>query len=163
MLPDYFQPDLRLVLVGTAVSEQSAIRGHYYAGPGNSFWTFRHQAGLTPTTLDPTHDATLPQYGIGLHRFGQVHRSISRPRPALRLPRVEKNKIEHHQPGIVALTSKQAGKVCARSAGGAVLNLGLGRLDRRRSSDVRAAIPIRRQPNADDTTTSPNGGDGLAT
>jgi hypothetical protein len=66
MLPDYLEPDLRLVLVGTAVGEQSATRGHYYAGPGNSFWKFLHEAALTPTRLEPLDDATLPRYGIGL-------------------------------------------------------------------------------------------------
>jgi TDG/mug DNA glycosylase family protein len=111
-LPDYLQPDLRLVLVGTAVSEQSAIRGHYYAGPGNSFWTFLHQAGLTPTTLDPTHDATLPQYGIGLtdlvKSIAQSHdRGLPYDFPAF------KNKIEHYQPGIVALTASKPAK-CVR-------------------------------------------------
>jgi Uracil DNA glycosylase superfamily len=66
MLPDYLQPDLRLVLVGTAVGVKSAARGHYYAGPGNDFWAFLYEAGLTPTRLTPNDDASLPRYGIGL-------------------------------------------------------------------------------------------------
>lgn len=66
MLPDHLEPDLSLVLVGTVVGEQSATRGHYYAGHGNSSWKFLHEAALTPTRLEPLDDATLPRYGIGL-------------------------------------------------------------------------------------------------
>jgi TDG/mug DNA glycosylase family protein len=124
MLPDYLQPDLRLVLVGTAVGERSAIRGHYYAGPGNSFWSFLYEAGLTPTKLDPTQDVTLLTYGIGLtdlvKSIAQSHdRGLPYDFPAFR------DKIHRYQPGVVALTSKEAGKVCARFAGGVVRSLGL--------------------------------------
>jgi TDG/mug DNA glycosylase family protein len=46
MLPDYLVPGLPVVLVGTAVGEQSFARGHHYAGRGNSFRRLLHEAGL---------------------------------------------------------------------------------------------------------------------
>jgi TDG/mug DNA glycosylase family protein len=87
MLPDYLQPDLRLVLVGTAVGEKSAARGHYYAGPGNDFWAYLYETGLTPTRLTPNDDASLPRYGIGLtdlvKSIAQSHDRGLRRRPRL--------------------------------------------------------------------------------
>jgi G:T/U-mismatch repair DNA glycosylase len=53
VLPDYLAPGLRIVFCGTAVSTASAERGHYYAGPGNEFWSFLHRSGLTPVLLSP--------------------------------------------------------------------------------------------------------------
>jgi len=55
------------VIVGTAVGEKSAARGHYYAGPGNEMWRFLHdEAGLTSVRLSPERDHELPRHGIGL-------------------------------------------------------------------------------------------------
>lgn len=47
MLPDYLEPNLSVVFVGTSVATASAARGHYYAGPGNKFWELLWEAGLT--------------------------------------------------------------------------------------------------------------------
>lgn len=66
ILPDILAPDLTVVFCGTAVSETSARRGHYYAGPGNNFWRYLHASGLTPTLLRPEDDGDLPRFGIGL-------------------------------------------------------------------------------------------------
>ena len=66
MLPDILAPGLRAVICGTAVGEESATRGHYYAGRNNDFWRLLHESGLTPRLLSPEEDATLPHYGIGL-------------------------------------------------------------------------------------------------
>lgn len=66
MLPDYLGPDLRIVFCGTAASEQSARRGHYYSGPGNLFWTYLHEADLTPVQLQPEDDQRVLEFGMGL-------------------------------------------------------------------------------------------------
>jgi TDG/mug DNA glycosylase family protein len=66
ILPDYLAPGLRVVFCGTAVSTTSAARGHYYAGPGNEFWPFLHQSGLTPVLLAPDEDARALEFGLGL-------------------------------------------------------------------------------------------------
>jgi TDG/mug DNA glycosylase family protein len=124
VLPDLVLEDLKLVLVGTAVGAQSAARGHYYAGRGNSFWVFLEAAGLTPERLEPQQDAELLRYGIGLtdlvKSMAQSHdRGLPYDVPAFH------NKIEHYRPRIVAFTSKEAGKVYARFAGRPRPNLGL--------------------------------------
>jgi len=43
VLPDYLAPGLKVVFCGTAVGEQSAARGHYFAGRGNDFWRLLDQ------------------------------------------------------------------------------------------------------------------------
>jgi TDG/mug DNA glycosylase family protein len=66
MLEDVIAPSLALVVCGSAVGAQSAIVGHYYAGPGNRFWRTLHLVGLTPRQLDPTEAPLLLYHGIGL-------------------------------------------------------------------------------------------------
>jgi TDG/mug DNA glycosylase family protein len=66
MLPDLLQHGLKLVFCGTAASHKSAERGHYYAGPGNRFWSLLAETGLTPRLLSPEEDHLLPSFGIGL-------------------------------------------------------------------------------------------------
>lgn len=51
MLPDYLRPRLDVVFVGTSVATTSLSRGHYYSGPGNKFWEFLWDAGLTGERL----------------------------------------------------------------------------------------------------------------
>lgn len=65
-LHDILQPGLDIVFVGAAPSLHSARIGHWYAGPTNKFYTLLYRAGLTPRTLLPEEDGTLPEYGIGL-------------------------------------------------------------------------------------------------
>lgn len=67
MLPDHLAPDLRVVFVGTSVATASAARRHYYAGPGNRFWSLLFVAGLTgDRQLAPEDDASVLEHGIGL-------------------------------------------------------------------------------------------------
>jgi mismatch-specific thymine-DNA glycosylase len=65
-LPDYLQPDLRLVFVGFNPSMRSAAVGHYYAGPGNLFWPLLYEAGLLPEPLTYAQDHRILEFGIGL-------------------------------------------------------------------------------------------------
>ena len=114
MLPTYLAPNLRVVLVGTAVGETSAARSHYYAGPGNEFWTFLHECGLTPTTLDPSDDATPPSYGIRLTDLAKaIAQSHDRGLPFDIATFTAK--IATYRPGMVAFTRKAAGTAFARS------------------------------------------------
>lgn len=66
ILPDVLQPNLRLVICGSAAGTVSAQRGAYYAGPVNRFWPILAQIGLTPRLLRPDEFPLLPQFGIGL-------------------------------------------------------------------------------------------------
>lgn len=66
MLPDVLEAGLKVVFCGTAVGDQSARRGAYYAGPGNQFWEILADTGLTPFRLRPEQYPTLIKYRIGL-------------------------------------------------------------------------------------------------
>lgn len=66
VLPDLLQPDLRLVICGSAAGTVSAARGAYYAGPGNRFWQILAEVGLTPRRLQPDEFRALLDFGIGL-------------------------------------------------------------------------------------------------
>ena len=66
ILPDILEPNLKVVFCGTAVSDESAARGHYYFEPSNSFWQLLHQAGFTPRQLRPDEDQSLPEFSIGM-------------------------------------------------------------------------------------------------
>jgi hypothetical protein len=65
-LPDLLAPGLRAVIVGTAVADASAARGHYYAGPGNEFWQLLHDSGLTAERLTPDRDLDILGFSLGL-------------------------------------------------------------------------------------------------
>jgi TDG/mug DNA glycosylase family protein len=65
-LPDYLRSRLRLVFVGINPGKTSAERGHYYARPGNPFWEFLFESGLTARRLYPEDDQLILDFGIGL-------------------------------------------------------------------------------------------------
>ena len=44
----------------------SARAGAAFANPRNDFWRLLHAAGFTPRLLEPTEQALLPTFGIGL-------------------------------------------------------------------------------------------------
>ncbi len=77
VLPDYLAPGLRAIFVGTAAGHASAARGHYYAGPGNEFWRYLADAGLTPLFLGPDRDAEILRCGLGLTDLAKL-RAASR-------------------------------------------------------------------------------------
>jgi TDG/mug DNA glycosylase family protein len=77
VLPDYLAPGLRAIFVGTAAGHASAARGHYYAGPGNEFWSLLADAGLTAEYLGPDRDAEILGFGLGLTDLAKL-RAASR-------------------------------------------------------------------------------------
>lgn len=66
MLKDVLKEQLNVVFCGTAKGKASAIKGFYYAGPGNKFYSVLHSVGFTPHRLLPTECYTINQYQIGL-------------------------------------------------------------------------------------------------
>jgi TDG/mug DNA glycosylase family protein len=66
VLPDVLAPGLKVVFCGTAVGNQSARVGAYYARPGNQFWKVLFRIDLTPRLLAPHEFHLLLEYGIGL-------------------------------------------------------------------------------------------------
>ena len=65
-LPDYLEPNQKIIFVGTNPGRLSALRGHYFARPGNHFWRLLYESGLVPVALTSEQDAELPNYGYGL-------------------------------------------------------------------------------------------------
>jgi|ERR1051326_233276 G:T/U-mismatch repair DNA glycosylase len=56
MLPEIWAQNLRVVFVGTTVTETSDQLGFYYLGPNNRFWSLLEYAGITPTALVSPQD-----------------------------------------------------------------------------------------------------------
>lgn len=127
VLPDHLDHGLRVVFCGTAVGTTSAARGHYYSGPGNEFWQYLYEAGLTPRQLAPAEDVTITSYGIGLTDLAKNvaasnDRGLSKKYDLASF--VEK--IELYAPAIVAFHGKEAARAVSRAAGHArEVSLGL--------------------------------------
>lgn len=66
VLPDYLGDGFDIVFVGTAASDLSAARKHYYSGYNNAFYKCIFQAGIVPVPLGLEDDWRLPEYGVGL-------------------------------------------------------------------------------------------------
>ncbi|MTI38276.1 mismatch-specific DNA-glycosylase [Fulvivirga lutimaris] len=66
MLKDVLTYNLDVVFCGTAKGKASALKGFYYAGPGNKFYDILHKTGLTPHKLRPNECYDINQYNIGL-------------------------------------------------------------------------------------------------
>lgn len=66
ILPDVLEPNLNLVICGSAVSKQSSQAGSYYAGQNNKFWQILHETGLTGRLLLTSEYRELLHYRIGL-------------------------------------------------------------------------------------------------
>jgi TDG/mug DNA glycosylase family protein len=117
VLPDYLGPGLLAVFVGTAAGDRSATRGHYYAGPGNEFWQFLHQAGLTDQYLGPDRDSEVTRHGLGLTDIAK-RRSASK--DALLHPSdydipAFVAKLERNRPAWVAFHGKRAAREVSRA------------------------------------------------
>ncbi|WP_192498720.1 mismatch-specific DNA-glycosylase [Ornithinimicrobium pratense] len=124
VLDDLLDHDLRLVVVGTAVGDCAARRGHYYAGPGQSFWTLLARAGLTPRVLPPPDDATLVEHGIGLTDLVKIEAQSHGRQLVFDVPSLAA-KLSEHRPRWVAFNGKVAATHCARWAGHRPPGLGL--------------------------------------
>lgn len=65
--PDILDPQVRVVIVGSAKSVASAQAGHYYAHHSNRFWQLLQASGLTAGEFIPhTGDRTVLRHGVGL-------------------------------------------------------------------------------------------------
>jgi TDG/mug DNA glycosylase family protein len=112
ILPDYLTTDLMILFVGTAASDISAEKGHYYANPSNRFWQLLFQAGLTDQLLSAEEDSTILRYKLGLsdvvktQHSGDDRQLVKEQIIAGRQPLQQK--IEQYAPNIVCFTSKNA-------------------------------------------------------
>lgn len=128
MLPDYIAPGLDVVFVGTSVATASATAGHYYSGPGNKFWEFLWEAGLTgDSILAPKRDSTVIQFRIGLTDIVKGRASSS---DALLTAtdydvRGFLQKIDRYQPFVVVFNGKEAAKRVFKTYKWGIPRLGL--------------------------------------
>ncbi|TKW78044.1 MAG: mismatch-specific DNA-glycosylase [Bradyrhizobium icense] len=108
-LPDMLREGLRLVFVGTAASTRSAAVGHYYAHPGNRFWSALHEVGLTPRRYQPGEFKELLPLGIG---FTDLNNSEAGMDHELTADAIDvaafRAKIAEYRPDAIAFTSKKA-------------------------------------------------------
>ena len=118
VLPDHLAPRLRVVFCGTAVGIASAARGHYYAGPGNEFWSALESAGLLPQGLGPTPDHRILEFGIGLTDLAK-NVAASSDRGLASSYDVESfaSKIQRFEPDWIAFHGKTAANQVARWRG----------------------------------------------
>ena len=114
VLRDVLQPQLDIVLCGTAVGTASALARAYYAHPQNKFWKILHQTGLTPELLRPQQYRDLPRYGIGLTDFVKSHSGMDHQVPLTRLARDSRDRLRvsvlKYRPRFLAFTSKAGGQ-----------------------------------------------------
>ena len=111
-LPDLLADNLRVIFVGTAAGLRSSERGHYYAGPGNRFWSAIHETGLTPKLFKPEEFPNLLPIGIGLTDLsklgaGMDHQIKSHQYDVSRFIAT----IRRHNPRAVAFTGKKAASI----------------------------------------------------
>jgi TDG/mug DNA glycosylase family protein len=95
--------------VGTAASKQSAAAGHYYAHPGNRFWSTLYEVGITSRRYEPHEFVALLTQGIGFTDLcksgvGMDHQIAEHPVNISAF----KAKMRKYRPKAIAFTSKKA-------------------------------------------------------
>lgn len=111
MLPDLIPDAPRLIFCGTAAGRASALRGHYYAGPGNRFWPMLAEIGLTPRLFRPEEDGLLAGLGLGLTDLAKDVAGMDHeiPEAAYSAARLE-DIVTRFRPAGLAFTSRAAGR-----------------------------------------------------
>lgn len=125
-LSDYLAPGLRVVICGTAAGKTSAAREHYYAGPGNLFWTYLYSSGITTEPLFPSTDSRVLEFGVGLTDLAK-RVAASSDRGLRKHYDVDAfiAKVERYQPRWVAFHGKEAARAVSRALGhGSAVPLG---------------------------------------
>ena len=65
-VPDVLAPDLDVVFCGINPGFHSDAKAAHFANPRNDFWRLLHAAGFTPRLVDPSEQAEVLRYGIGI-------------------------------------------------------------------------------------------------
>ncbi len=93
---------------GSAAGRVSALRGAYYAGPGNRFWPTLAASGLTPSQLPPEAFPSLPDYGLGLTDIAkEAAGADDELPPGSDDPEALRAKILHFAPKVLAFVGKR--------------------------------------------------------
>jgi double-stranded uracil-DNA glycosylase len=113
VLPDVVGPAPRVVFCGMACAESTGRRDHYYAGPGNNFWSMLRESGLIPGAWGPGDEERLLAEGLGLT---DVVRHISTTPPTYDAEELV-TKVRAWEPDWLAFTSKTVAQGTARALG----------------------------------------------
>lgn len=109
MLRDVLDKNLKVVFCGTAKGKASALKGFYYAGAGNKFYSILYEAGFTTKKLLPADCYDINEYAIGLtdlvhNQYGNDN-EIDKANYEVDL---FLKKMKQYQPQFIAFTSKTA-------------------------------------------------------
>lgn len=105
-------PGLRIVFCGSAAGRISALKGAYYAGPGNLFWPTLAKVGLTPRRLAPHEFRRLPEFSLGLTDLCKSASGADAELPrGTDDPEALRAKILRYQPGILAFVGKRPAQI----------------------------------------------------
>lgn len=122
-IPDALSRNLICVFIGFNPGLATAISGHSYSSPTNSFWRLLHSSGCTPDRqLPPSMDEHLPvQYSLGhtnlIARPSRNAAELSKEEMADAVPELEE-KIRRWQPEAVCIVGKTIWEVIWRSKTG---------------------------------------------
>ena len=111
VLKDILKESLKIIFVGSAASDISASKKHYYANPHNHFWKLLYKSRLTDRQLLPKEDSLLLSYGFGLTDLVKCeHGSDSKlsRESFVKGRKPLEAKIRRFNPRVVCFTSKNA-------------------------------------------------------
>ncbi len=112
VLPDVLAPDLKIVFCGSAAGRVSALKGAYYAGPGNKFWPTLHAIGLTPRLLAPAEFPLAPSFGFGFTDMTKTASGADADLPpGADDPGAVRRKIMRFKPRVLAFVGKRPARV----------------------------------------------------
>ncbi len=103
---DIIAPDLRVLFCGINPGLYSGAVGFHFARPGNRFWRALRDAGFTDRILDPSEQASLPEYGCGLTNLVARSTAVAAEISADELRRGRgnlKRKVGKYKPAFVAI------------------------------------------------------------
>ncbi|HLF13949.1 MAG TPA: mismatch-specific DNA-glycosylase [Bacteroidota bacterium] len=76
MLPEILTRNLRVLFVGTTVSEASNDLGFYYLGPNNRFWGLLEYAGITPVSVVTPQERKILLDTLKTHALTEMYKKL---------------------------------------------------------------------------------------
>src|SRR3989304_9944407 len=76
MLPEILTRNLRVLFVGTTVSETSNELGFYYLGPNNRFWGLLEYAGIPPTSVVTPQERKILVDTLKTHALTEMYKKL---------------------------------------------------------------------------------------
>jgi len=76
MLPEILTRNLRVLFVGTTVSETSNDLGFYYLGPNNRFWGLLEYAGITPDSVITPQERKILVDTLKTHALNDMYKKL---------------------------------------------------------------------------------------